>query len=291
MSDVIKQVIFILDDNKEITTMLKEMIEKKIPNVDIYSFNRCNDMMMHSAITEANLFIIDIELNSELKGNEIADELFKNEFNIPYLFMSGKNYEYECFEKYEYTYDFILKPFNTDKLVNRIKVLLKVSKAYKRHKIEQTKLQLSLKELFDYTNIYMLILDDDMKVKSCSYKLGKDLGYNSEEDMIGLNWKQFLKEKDITKLDIVHKNVVNDTEKYQKFLREVTNKIVTRTGSTINVKWFNSRIRNGQIYTFSIGIPYNRKVSASDDIDSIRSYWKHVLDKDETTLKALKNVV
>ena len=286
-----KKIIFVLDDNKDITKVLKEIITNKIPNVDVYIFNRCVDMIEHSLVEEANLFIIDIELNAELKGNEVAAELFKNEFNIPYLFMSGKNYEYECFENYDYTYDFILKPFDTDKLINRIKVLLKVSETYKRHKIEQKKLQLSLKELFDYTNIYMLILDSNMKVKSCSYKLGKDLGYKSEEEIIGLNWKQFLKEKDSTKIDLVHKNVVEDSDKYQKFLREVTNKVVTKSGTTINVKWFNSRIRNGNIYTFSIGIPYNRTVNASDDIESIRSYWKHVLDKDETTLKALKNVV
>ena len=285
MSD--NKVIFILDDEKNVTNMLKELIVKKIPNVDVYIFNRCADMLEHHMIENSNLFIIDIELNAELKGNEIAAKLFKNEFNIPYLFMSGKNYKYECFEKYDYTYDFILKPFDTDKLANRIKVLLKVSETYKRHQREQKMLQLSLKELFDYTNIYMLILDSEMNVKSCSYKLGKDLGYKSEEEMIGLNWKQFLKEKDSHKIDLVHKNVVEDSDKYQKFLREVTNKIVTKSGSTINVKWFNSRIRNGHIYTFSIGIPYNRKVTATDDIESIRSYWKHVLDKDETTLKAL----
>jgi len=109
--------------------------------------------------------------------------------------------------------------------------------------------------------------------------------------MIGLDWKKFLKEKDQTKIETVFKNVVGDTTKYQKFLREVTNKIITKSGSTITVKWFNSRIRNGHIYTFSIGIPYNRKVTPADDVDSIRAYWKHVLDKDDTTLKALKEAV
>ncbi len=286
-----KQIIFVLDDDKEITKMLKEVIVIKIPNAEVHTFNRCVDMMQHELVTEANLFIIDIELNEKIKGNQVAAELFKNKLDIPYLFISGKNYEFECFEKYDYTYDFIQKPFEPSKLINRIKVLLKVSETYKRHKVEQTKLQISLKELFDYTNIYMLILDCDMKIKSCSYKLGKDLGFNSENEMIGLDWKKFLKEKDQTKIETVFKNVVGDTTKYQKFLREVTNKIITKSGSTITVKWFNSRIRNGHIYTFSIGIPYNRKVTPADDVDSIRAYWKHVLDKDDTTLKALKEAV
>lgn len=291
MSTNDKQIIFILDDNVDITKILEEYLNKKIPDIEVYGFSTCGDMMQHPLIEECCLFIIDIELNTEIKGNEVAATLFKNEYNIPYLFMSGKNYEYECFSSYNYTYDFIKKPFNLDKLLNRIKVLLKVGTTYKKHQIEKQKLQMNLKEVFDYTNIYMVILDGDMNIKMCSYKLANDLGFSSEEELIGTSWRQFLKEKDLTKIDLVHKNVVKDSEKYQKFLREVTNKIVTRSGSTIITKWFNSRIQNGKTYTFSIGIPYNRKVTAEDDIESIRSYWKHVLDKDETTLKALKNVV
>lgn len=285
-----KQVIFILDDDIGVTRLLKETINKKIPEVFVYCFQTCDKMMVHPVIDEVGLFIIDIELDSNLKGNQVANELFKNELNVPYLFMSGSDYEYECFSEYGYTYDFIKKPCDTDKLINRILVLLKVGIAYKKHEIEKRKLQINLKELFNYTNIYMLILNSDMTIKMCSYKLAKDLGYTSEESLIGENWSQFLKEKDQTKIKIVHDNVVDNTEKYQKFLREVTNKIVTKTGTTIAIKWFNSRIKNGDVFSFSIGIPYNRKVSPDDNIDSIRAYWKHVLDKDETTLKALKNV-
>jgi len=286
-----KQVIFILDDDESVALMIEQYLKDSIPDNDIYSFTKCVDMYEHSEFYNMSLLIIDIKLSNKVHVNEIAYELNNNDFNIPYLFISGKNYDYECFNKYDYTYDFIKKPFDLNELLNRVKVLLKVSKTYKLHATQQSKLQVSLKELFDYTNIYLLILDCNMKIKMCSYKLGTDLGFDHETEIIGLSWKQFIKEKDITKIENVLKNVVDDTKKYQKFLREVTNKIVTRSGTTINVKWFNSRIKNGQVYTFSIGIPYNRKVTPLDDIDSIRSYWKHVLDKDETTLKALRNVV
>jgi len=291
MSDDTKQIIFILDDDKDIVQLQIEYLCAKIPDVDIKGFTNCFDMINHPDLKNVSLCIIDIELNLDKPGNEIAKEMYENKLDIPYLFMSGKNYNFECFEDYQFTFDFIQKPIDLNMFLTRVKVLLKVSKNYKLHSIEKTKLQVSLKELFDYTNIYLLILDCDMKIKMCSYKLGKDLGFKHEEEMIGLPWKQFLKEKDQTKIKTVFNNVVNDTEKYQKFLREVTNKIITKTGSTISVKWFNSRIRNGNIYTFSIGIPYNRKVTPADDIESIRSYWKHVLDKDETTLRALKEVV
>jgi len=291
MRDDTKQIIFILDDDKDIVQLQTEYLCAKIPNIDVHGFTNCFDMINHPDIKNVSLCIIDIELKLNKSGNEIANEMYKNKLDIPYLFMSGKDYKFECFEDYKFTYDFLKKPINLNMLLIRVKILLKVSRNYKLHDKEKTKLQVSLKELFDYTNIYLLILDPDMKIKMCSYKLGTDLGFNHESEMIGLSWKTFIKEKDQNKLKIVFQNVVDDTEKYQKFLREVTNKIITKSGSTISVKWFNSRIRNGKVYTFSIGIPYNRKVTSSDDIDSIRSYWKHVLDRDETTLKALKNVI
>ena len=286
-----KQVIFILDDEIKVTNMLKEYLNKKIPDVYVYTFNTCADMMKHPVLLDVCLFIIDIELGTDIRGNQVAHEIYKNKLNIPYLFISNENYEYECFSRYGYTYDFIKKPFDLNMILNRILVLLKVGKTYHDHEIEKKKLEFNLKGLFDYTNIYMIILDPNMKIKLCSYKLANDLGYNKESDLIGKSWNQFLKEKDQTRIKLVHDNTVNNTEKYQKFLREVTNKIVTKEGSTITTKWFNSRIQNGNTYTFSIGIPYNRKVTPADDIESIRSYWKHVLDRDETTLKALKNVV
>jgi transcriptional regulator with PAS, ATPase and Fis domain len=174
--------------------------------------------------------------------------------------------------------------------MNRISVLLKVSDTYRLHEMEEKKLKFSLKEVFDYTNIYMVILDDKMNIKTCSFKLAKDLEYNNYKDIIGMSWTEFIRKEDLKNIEIVHTNIVQDTEKYQKSLRELTSTLLTKSGKTISVKWFNSRIKNGHVSTFSIGIPYNRKVTVDDEVDSIRAYWKHVLDKDETTLRALKTL-
>lgn len=290
MEDDNKQIIFILDDEEGITKLFEGCINKKIPDVVVYSFNKTNSMMEHPLIKDVSLFIIDIELDFKNVGHEVANELFKNKLKVPYLFISGQPYDFECFSKYEYTYDFIEKPCNMNKLMNRIAVLLKVSKVYKRHEKEESNLKMNLRDLFDYTNFYMLILDCEMNITTCSYKLAKDLGYISGSDLTGLNWIQFVREKDKENIITIHKNVVKDTETYQKNLREYTNKILTKTNTSIEVKWFNARIKNGHIYSFSIGIPYNREVSVNDEIESIRAYWKYVIDKDETTLQALKHI-
>lgn len=157
-TDPNKQLIFILDDDESATELLEEYINKKLSDIDVYAFNTCYDMIHHPLIKDCSLFIIDIELDADAKGNEVADELFKNKFNKPYLFMSGKAYDFECFQQYDYTYDFIKKPLDLNKLMNRITVLLKVSDTYRLHEMEEKKLKFSLKEVFDYTNIYMIIL-------------------------------------------------------------------------------------------------------------------------------------
>ncbi len=286
-----KQVVFILDDDKEITSLLKNFLNDKMPYLDVFSFNTCRELFSHPKLPEVCLCIIDIELNEKKKGNEVAQKLFENRSEIPYLFMSGQPYEYECFTSYKYTYDFILKPVNLEMMVNRIKVLLTVSKKYKQLNDEKYELQISIKELFDYTNIYMLVLDNDMKVRMCSYKLAKDLGFNKGSDLLNMNWKNFLTKKESDTIDNVHKHVMLSSKDYENRFREVNNKIVTRRNTDIDVKWFNSRIKNGKVYTFSIGIPYNRTVTAEDDIETIRAYWKHIIDKDKTTLRALKEVI
>ena len=57
------------------------------------------------------------------------------------------------------------------------------------------------------------------------------------------------------------------------------------------VRWFNSSINNGIKGTFSIGIPITKTVTHADDMDSIRSYFRDVIEKDKTTINALKNLV
>ena len=287
MSNVNNQIIFILDDDTDTLESLKKYISSKISSIEIYTFNTYDEMRINRLISKVSLFIIDINLKDIKTGDQVAIELHQ-QYASPFLLVSGLDYDYDSFDGHGLTYDFIKKPIIFKQLINRIKVLLKVSETYNDHINEKARLTVSLRELFDYTNIYLLILDDNMKVKLCSYKLWKDLGYNSEEEIIGLDWKEFLMDKDKDKLSIVHTNVIEDTDEYQHSLREVTNKLITNRKSTITVKWFNSRIVNSHTYSFSIGIPYNRIVTEADEIESIRAYWKHVIEKDETTLKALK---
>jgi len=285
------QIIFILDDDESIISVMKEYIGKNIPNIKIYTFTDHMDMLNNPLLLKVSLFIIDIHLNSNVAGYDVAAKIYSCGMNVPFLFISGGDYNYEYFEKFKFTYDFISKPFDQILAVNRIKVLLKVSNSYKIHETEKMKLQVSLKELFDYSNIYMVILDVNMNIKLCSYLLAKDLGYETENEMIGLSWKQFLIESDRRYIDNFHKEILKNSQTFKKSLREVVTTLLTKSKHKISVKWFNSRIDNSHTYTFSIGIPIDKKITPQDGIDSIRAYWRDVLEKDATTLTALKSTL
>lgn len=285
-----KQIIFILDDVNDVLVVLRNYLIVKLPDTAIYTFTTFDSLINHPLVKKVSLFIIDIELHNNKTGDQAAVELHRLN-HAPFLFMSGLNYNFDSFEGYDLTYDFIKKPFDMKQTLNRIKVLLKVSSTYDDHVNEKTKLKVSLRELFDYTNIYLLILDENMIVKLCSYKLWKDLGFNSEKEIIGKDWKEFIPISDKSKLKKAHKNIIDDTMEYQNSMREVTNKIITKRKTPITVKWFNSRIGNSQTYSFSIGMPYNRTITEADEIESIRAYWKYVVDQDETTLDALRSNV
>lgn len=290
MNEEVTQVIFVLDDDDAYLRFFQQAVEKHIKNIEIYTFNKTKDMLNHSKLKDVSLFAIDIELENE-NGFDVAKELSKDH-DVPMLFMSGKeNYNFEYFEDSDLTYDFIRKPLDVNICINRIKVLLKVSKVYKTHVIEKKRLQLSLKELLDYTNLYMVVLDDNMRVKLCSYLLATDLGFNSEADILGKEWAEFLESPIQHQMRTVHKKMISSPSKFKDKYREVTNNIITKNKNQILVKWFNSTIENSKTYTFSIGIPINRQITPDEEIETIRAYWNDIIDKDVTTINALKTVV
>jgi PAS domain S-box-containing protein len=286
--NISNQIVFILDDEKSITEVLDNYLKEHLKDVDVYTFNTKKELLKHPLVKDVSLFVLDIDLHNHLTGDEVALELNKIT-DAPYLFMSGRGYTFDKFQNTDFTCDYLSKPFELGVALNRIKLLLKVSRTYKDYINEKENLKVSLKELFVYTNIYMVILDEDMKIKLCSYLLAKDLGYKKESELVGKSWKQFVLKDNNQQIDIIHKNVLEDSKQYQNSMREITNKIKTKRDTTIEVKWFNSRIDNSNTYTFSIGIPYNREVTASDNIETIRAYWKHVIDKNDITLSALKS--
>jgi len=69
---------------------------------------------------------------------------------------------------------------------------------------------------------------------------------------------------------------------------EFTNDIVSKDGTVITVKWFNSYVNQDTHQVFSIGMPLSKEISMEETADSLRAYFTDILQKDQTTIRQIK---
>lgn len=285
-----KQIIFMLDDETSVIKAYTEILSRLLPDCIVYGFDNTEEMLTHEKLNIADLFIVDVELKN-LYGWDVMNKVCNmRDKSTTCLFMSGRGYELKNFDGVACTYDFIQKPANTSIFVNRIKVLLQVSHEYKQLEFSRRQVELCLYELFNHTNLYVIVLDEAMEIKMCSWYLAHDLGYERPEDLIGKNWRSFIPSRLREQIENVFCNVRNKVKIVEDF-REVTNAIIGKNNKEINVKWFNTVIKNGTELSFSIGIPLSKPVTKEDNVSAIRSYWSDIIENDRTTIDSLKNIL
>jgi len=145
-------------------------------------------------------------------------------------------------------------------------------------------------DMLNYASIFLVLLDSKMIIKLCNWRLTTALGFQEEKDVIGKCWLTFIPEEEIDRIKMIHHDLAvnhNDQEK-QKNL-EVTNDIKTINGEIITVKWFNVQINSIYNMTMSLGLPIN-KPNIQESEDSIRAYYRDIIDKDRTMIKSLRDV-
>lgn len=276
--------IFILDDEESIAELIHTFLEKGLPNNPVIkSFTNAEALLNDPILSEVDLFILDVRVN-DYNGIDICNTILQKGITSTFLFISGFDYNYDSFIELKCTYDFIQKPFTNLILVNRSKTLINLSKSLK--KMEQTKkrIEINIKDIFDYSDTYLLILDENMMVKLCSSKLANDLGFSLSDDIIGKCWADFLPD------EMQPLKELFSPEKKTIF-QEFTNDIVTLSGNRISIKWFNTRIQNGKIWTFSIGIPLARDISKEKSIEEMRSHWENIIKQDRTTINVFRELL
>lgn len=145
-------------------------------------------------------------------------------------------------------------------------------------------LQKAIWDMLNYANMYVVILDPSMNIKLINYSLAKELGFESENDPLGRCWLDFIREEDREQIKITHAKVAfeQDIENFG----EVTNYVLSGDGSTFLVKWFNVPINSQYNVTMSFGLPRDKRAEITEE--SIRSYYRDILEKDKTMIKSLK---
>ena len=148
----------------------------------------------------------------------------------------------------------------------------------------ESTLRNSIWNIFNYLNFIVILLDENMKIVLANHYLSQFLGYKSEFDLIGVDWNLFLPQEEKKIVNHVHKKTLeeNTSLDYSEFM----NNIIDKDGKIIEVRWFNCPIINGITGTFSIGITGNQLES----VESIRAYWRDIIQKDKTTIRAMKSM-
>ncbi len=276
--------VFILDDDEQVADVAAKMIEKSNIPCDVITFTEKAPMLAHKNIVDVDLFIVDVNLGDTHNGKEACEKIRKINSIAPFLFISGFDYDYNSFLELDCTFDFIQKPFSTAIFTNRVNTLLNLSKEIRKINDEKKQIEISIVDIFDYSDIYLVILDENFKIKLCSYRLTVDLGYERSNELVGKDWKEFLPVEMATLAGLFGPD-------NKKIHQEFTNDIISKNEQRIPTKWFNTRIENGVTWTFSIGIPLTKEITKADSIETMRSYWEDIIKKDRTTINVFKDLM
>ena len=154
------------------------------------------------------------------------------------------------------------------------------------HKDETVKVKRAIWNMMNYANMFVLVLDIDMKIKFMNWSLSKVLGFDNENEAIGKCWLEFINEKE--KIVVTNINSLMAKEK-DETVKEFTNDIVNLDGASIGVKWFNIHINNDYNWTFSIGLL--TKATPEITEESVRSYYRDIIEQDRTMIRSMRDTI
>ena len=285
--------IYLSHENKKFEKRLKDTILNNLKNVEVQTFSGREDIPKDPNIMSADLIIIDLIFNDD-RLEKLHKGLIEinHKTSTPYLlFMNHSDFDIERIkfiqEYHEVIFEFLNETaFNEFIFINRIKVLLKIPKISKFSHSEIEKIQSGVWELLDYSNMFVVMLDQNLKIKIINYHLSKTLGYDNPSDLVKKDWKDFLRISDHELVQHVCNEIIKGNQSYKEF----TNDIIDINKKSITVKWFNTYINHDFNCVFAIGLPLTKEPSIDEDIDSLRAYFRDILEQDKTVINAMKEI-
>ncbi len=120
-----KPLILIVEDEKELATLLAEQLEQAGMVTQV--FYKCAPVVRYLSKNFANLMLLDINL-PDGSGLNLADELRRSNINVPIIFLTASNNEVHKVKGLELGGDdFVTKPFSFAELIARIHAVLRRS--------------------------------------------------------------------------------------------------------------------------------------------------------------------
>ena len=166
-----------------------------------------------------------------------------------------------------------------------------------RRREDMSALQKQIKELrhivftmLNFTNMYTLVLDEEMVIRFANNSLAHDLGLKDYNELVGKCWLDFIKEEDTKRVSMIHNSVAYGTDGWEVY-KEVKNMIIGK--NEIYVHWFNSHINSHYNWTFSFGVRKNKEIEEETDvpIDSVREYYHDIITKDRMMINSIRDLI
>lgn len=115
---MLKRVICVVEDEKDLNELVKRYLERE--GYDVRSYLTYNDALAHVEDDDVHLWILDIMLDDK-SGFELIDEIKNKTHDIPVIFMSARDKEFDRIIGLEKgSDDYITKPFSPKELVLRV---------------------------------------------------------------------------------------------------------------------------------------------------------------------------
>ena len=113
-----KRVICVVEDEKDLNELVKRYLERE--GYDVRSYLTYNDALAHVEDDDVHLWILDIMLDDK-SGFELIDEIKSKTHDLPVIFMSARDKEFDRIIGLEKgSDDYITKPFSPKELVLRV---------------------------------------------------------------------------------------------------------------------------------------------------------------------------
>lgn len=141
--------------------------------------------------------------------------------------------------------------------------------------------------MLNFTNMYCLVLDENMNVKFVNTSLALDMGFNSYEDIIGKCWLDFIIDEEKEMIKIIHAAIAYDTDNWEKKYREIQSRVITKDGKNLHAYWFNSHINTDYNWCFSFGI----KKIEPDQKEHMRDFYSQIIQKDRIMINSMRDAM
>ncbi len=224
-----KAKILIVEEKSDVALEIQNILRNLGYEV-ISSVNKSKNAIKKAEIDKPDIILMDFGIKGKMDSIEVAD-VIRSQYRIPVIFLVA-NADEEKIEKVKIakTYRYILKPLRKMELKITIEMALYITKNHK----ERRRVKKSLKESENkYKTILESIDDGYYEVDTRgNFTFANDATsriYEVERDeMIGLNFQNYMDEENINKVLSISKGAHNNTKKGKIYNVEILTKEETK---------------------------------------------------------------